>query len=220
MVISMGNLFNLDNPVFTAINKFVDMLFLSVVYLIICIPIITIGPATTALYYTVVKNVRKERSYPFREFFKSFKENFKQGALITIMLIVAYIVIYVDIQYAKSLTGIQNMILVSIFMGMLIVLVSVNIYVFPYLSRFEAKIKQTLLNSLFLTIRHLPSTLLLLVILIAGVVLAYIIPILIFIIPSLTILLQSFLIERIFKKYMPVKSKENLEEGIDEWYLE
>ncbi|HHX55596.1 MAG TPA: YesL family protein [Clostridiales bacterium] len=220
MVISMGTLFNLDNPVFTAINKFVDMLFLSIVYIIICIPIITIGPATTALYYTVVKNVRKERGYPFREFFKSFKDNFKQGALITIMLVVAYIVMYIDIQFAKTLTGIPNMILVSIFMGMLIVLVSINIYVFPYLSRFEAKTKQTLLNSLFLAIRHLPSTLLLIVILIAGASLAFIIPIFIIIVPSLTVLLQSFLIERIFKKYMPDKSKENLEEGIDEWYLE
>ena len=46
------------------------------------------------------------------------------------MLVVAYIVMYIDIQFAKTLTGIQNMFFVSIFMGMLIVLVSVNIYVF------------------------------------------------------------------------------------------
>lgn len=196
------------------------MLFLSIVYLIICIPIITIGPATTALYYTVVKNVRKERGYPFREFFKSFKKNFKQGAFITLIIVVAYFVMYVDIQFAKLLTGIPNMFFVSIFMGMLIVIVSVNIYVFPYLSRFEAKNKKILMNSLFLAISHLPSTLLLIAILVVGLSLVYIIPILIFIAPSFIILLQSFMIERIFKKYMPEKSDENKEEGIDEWYLE
>ena len=57
-------------------------------------------------------------------------------------------------------------------------------------------------------------------ILIAGFSLAFIVPIFIIIVPSLTILLQSFLIERVFKKYMPDKSKDNLEERIDEWYLE
>lgn len=220
MVINMGNFFNLDNPIFSVINKFVDMLFLSIIYVVVCIPIITIGPATTALYYAVVKNIRRERSYPIREFFKSFKKNFKQGALITLIFIVAYIIMYIDIQFAKSLTGIPNMIFVSIFMGMLIVLISTNIYVFPYLSRFEAKIKKTLVNSLFLAIRHLPSTLLMVVVLVAGLILAYIIPILIFIVPALITLLQSLLIERIFKKYMPDKSEENSEEVIDKWYLE
>ena len=51
----MAGFFNYDNAVITTINKIVDMILLSIVYVILCIPIITIGPATTALYYAVVK---------------------------------------------------------------------------------------------------------------------------------------------------------------------
>ena len=48
------------------------------------IPIITIGPATAALYYTVVKVVRRNRETVIKSFFHSFKSNLKQGILFTI----------------------------------------------------------------------------------------------------------------------------------------
>ena len=68
----MSGFFNLDNPFFSIMGKIFDMMVISVVYILICIPIITIGPATTALYYVVVKLIRRERGYVFSEFFKSF----------------------------------------------------------------------------------------------------------------------------------------------------
>ena len=45
--LSMGGFFSFDNPVFHVINKIVDMIIISMIYLIVCIPIITIGPATS-----------------------------------------------------------------------------------------------------------------------------------------------------------------------------
>ena len=78
----MSNLFNMDNPLFSILSKICDMLFISIIYIFLCIPIITIGPASTALYYTMVKVVRKERGYIFREFFKSFKLNFKRASIV------------------------------------------------------------------------------------------------------------------------------------------
>ena len=75
----MGNLFNMDNAFFSFISKVCDIMILSTVWILLCIPIITIGPASTALYYAVVKVVRRERGYLLREFFRSFKMNFKRG---------------------------------------------------------------------------------------------------------------------------------------------
>lgn len=216
----MGEFFNLDNPVFSAINKFVDMIFLSIVYIIICIPIITIGPATTALYYTVVKNIRRERGYPLREFFRSFKDNFKQGFVLTLIFGAIYLVLYVDLQYARSLTGSLASTARGIFIGMLLIVMSINLYVFPYLSRFEAKTSLILKSSLFLAIKHLPSTILMLVVFLSGAYFTRNLVIIIFIIPAATILIQSFMMERIFKKYMPEKSEEDSEKRLDEWYLD
>lgn len=216
----MSSFFNLDNPVLSALNKIVDMVLLSVVYIIICIPIVTIGPATTALYYTVAKNIRKERSYPFREFFSSFKNNFKQGLITTLILIVVFVVLIIDLQFVKVMDGTVKVILTGIFWAMLLITSLLTLYIFPYLSRFEVTIKSLFINSIFLVFKHLPSSILMLIIVMVGFIVSYIFPFILIITPALIILLQSFLMERIFKKYMPEKSGEANEQGIDEWYLD
>ncbi|MDI9508970.1 MAG: YesL family protein [Bacillota bacterium] len=216
----MANIFNYDSPIIAAINKIADMVILSILYLILCIPIVTIGPATTALYYTIVKNIRKERSYTYKEFFKSFKSNFKQGFSVTLIFLVMYFVLYIDIKFAQTLTGTQQSIFIGIFLGILIIVIAVNLYIFPYLSRFEVKIKQLFKNSFYLALKHFPSTILMNLILLASIYLIYISPFAIIIAPSLVILLQSYLMERIFKKYMPNNSNDQDGQVTDEWYLD
>ena len=77
----MGSLFNLENGFFSFMGKFWDMILLSIIWVLCCIPIITIGPATTAMYYATVKVIRRERGYVLREFFRSFKDNLKLGLI-------------------------------------------------------------------------------------------------------------------------------------------
>lgn len=96
----------------------------------------------------------------------------------------------------------------------------VTLYIFPYLSRFEVTIKLLFKSSTFLVFRHLPSTIIMFIIVLAGFIVNYIFPFLLIITPALVMLIQSFLVERIFKKYMPEKSQEAEEQGIDEWYLD
>ena len=50
----------LNNRFIEALEKIADMFLLSVLWLICCIPIITIGTSTIALYYATVKVVRRE----------------------------------------------------------------------------------------------------------------------------------------------------------------
>ena len=45
-------LFNFDNVFFRGMNKLVDCVYVSFLWLICCIPIFTIGASTSALYYT------------------------------------------------------------------------------------------------------------------------------------------------------------------------
>ena len=216
----MGGFFNLDNAFFATINKIVDMILLSIVYVIICIPIITIGPATTALYYVTVKVIRRERSYVFREFFKSFKRNFKQGTISNLIFILMYLILYVDIQFSNQMEGLPGLILSGIFIAILLILIGVNIYIYPVLSRFDIGIKQLFKNSFFMSVRHLLSTIVMFLILAAILFITWLIPLTILITPALYILLISLLMEKVFRKYMPEKSEEAKADGIDEWYLE
>ena len=54
-----GKLFSWDGRFMELINGFGELVMLSVAFLICCIPVVTIGPAMTSLYYAVIKSVRR-----------------------------------------------------------------------------------------------------------------------------------------------------------------
>ena len=68
---------------------------LNVLWFICSIPIVTIGASTTALYYVCLKIVRGEEQYVIPMFFRSFKENFRQGMIssLAIMALGSFLVL-------------------------------------------------------------------------------------------------------------------------------
>ena len=73
-------------------NKVWDVMVLNFYFLLTVI--VGIGPAATALYYAIVKNVRRSRSYATTEFFRAFKANFKQGFILGILQLVGAFAMY------------------------------------------------------------------------------------------------------------------------------
>lgn len=216
----MGGLFNLDNPFFTALGKLVDILLISILWLFCCIPIVTIVPATTALYYTVVKVIRRDRGYITREFFHSFKMNFKTGAISGIILTAVVAILLLDRHFTSAMEGNLAVILFSIFNALLLLLFLGGLYICPVLSRFSIGVKGLFKTSFFMAMKHFPTTILLAVITVVFLLAVYILPPAIMLVPGLYYLVFSFLMERVLKKYMPEKSEEAETNGIDEWYLD
>ena len=219
----MSNFFFFFNPLFSVLNKICDMLFLSIAYIFLCIPIITIGPATTALYYATVKVIRKERGYVFKEFFKSFRLNFKRASIVGVLLVIVFIILGFDLAYAYGLTApdsTKGSILMGVFIGIVFLAVSVTIYIFPILSRFEMTVKQLLKAAVFMSMRHIHFTILMILVNALAVVIIYFFFAFIFIAPATIVLVNSFMMELVFKKYMPESEGSGEETGRDEWYLE
>lgn len=220
----MSKLFNIDNPLFSVLSKVCDMLFISIAFILLCIPIITIGPACTALYYAVVKVIRRERGYIFREFFKSFKLNFKRSAIVGVLFTIIFVILGFDLLYAWGLTAdpgsTKGSLLMGVFLGLLFLAVCVYLYVFPILSRFDMTVRQLLKSGIYMSMRHIHFTILMIIVNVAAVLLIYFVPPFLFIAPALTVLVNSLMMEKVFKKYMPESEGPGEETGIDEWYLE
>ncbi|HWT76837.1 MAG TPA: DUF624 domain-containing protein [Mobilitalea sp.] len=220
----MGNLFNVDNPFFAFLSKLCDMFFLSVIWILLCIPVITIGPANTAMYYAAVKVIRRERGYLTREFFKSFKMNFKRGAIMGVILTIIYIVLGYDLIWSWGMLNAHSKygsIMFGVFIAITFLVLCYSIYAYPILSRFDMTLKQLFKAASFMSMRHLPFTLGMAILTVAAGAVLILIPISIFIVPALVTVLNSLLMERVLKKYMPEKSEENPDETRkDEWYLE
>jgi len=203
-------------------SKLADIMLISILYTVICIPIITIGPANTAIYYATVKVIRRDRGYLFREFFRSFRLNFKKGAIIGVVWTILITILGFDLIWSW-ISAKENVNYGSIFLGVFIaitvLLISFSIYVFPILSRFDMTIKQLVKAAFYMSIRHLASTVSMLVLTVVCIYAVLNFSVLLFIIPGILTLVNSLLMERIFKKYMP-QPEDNEDETKDQWYLE
>ena len=81
----MNNIFGQESKFFKVMNTLGSIIGVSIMWLICCIPIVTIGASTIALYYTTAKAIRHETGYLTGEFKKSFKNNLKDGVIITVI---------------------------------------------------------------------------------------------------------------------------------------
>ena len=158
----MSRFFNPDNPVMEFIAKIFDLVILNLIFIFSCVPIITIGASTSALSYVTLKMVRGEDPYIWRNFWKSFRQNFKQGTLVWIFSILIFIFLGMDFYIINS----QNTSLFAVVRILLwivcAVVLSVFLYVFPVISHFVCTTKQALKNALLMTFGHLPYTLMML----------------------------------------------------------
>ena len=154
----MGNLFSMDNKFFSALSKFADLAILNIVFLITCIPIFTIGAATTSLYEVTMKMVKDEESYVIRGYLKAFKSNFKQSTLMFLIVAVVIGILVTDIMIIDASSGTFWSILEICVIAFLFVAIFIVSYVFPVQAKFVNNIKNTLKNATILSIRFLPKT--------------------------------------------------------------
>ncbi|MCR5031582.1 MAG: DUF624 domain-containing protein [Lachnospiraceae bacterium] len=151
----MDKIFNLDSPVMRFLSRMADLIWLNILCLICCIPIITIGASLTATHYVCLKMVRNEEGYITKSFFNSFKQNFLQATVIWLMMLVLIFVFVGDI-YILLQGGFP--LVLTILVGVVIFLSLIGMtMVFPVLSRFDNTVKNTLKNAFLMGIANFPK---------------------------------------------------------------
>ena len=165
-----------DNKVLQALAAVGDLMALNLMWILCCLPVVTAGASTTALYYSLLKMVRKEETYPAKMFFRAFRQNLKQSIPLTMLLLVVCAVLYVDLNVVRN-TAIHFGALLSILVAaLLLVFVMVASYVFPLLAQFENTIKGTLKNALFMSLWHLPYSVVIMLLNLVPVLLFFLVP--------------------------------------------
>ena len=216
----MDQIFNLDNKFFRGVSKLIDVIWLSILWLICSIPIVTIGAANTALYYAVNKCLRNDRGYVSSEYFHSFKENFKQSTIIWVILMVVYAILGFDFYVMKKFAEMGQEIgkLYICFFVFAVIVSMWGFYIFPYVARFENTIKNTLKNTLYMAISNIHWTICLLVVYIAMWLGLYLMPVSVLAMPAVYHILKNTVLEHIFKKYMAPEDLEAEQERNRNFY--
>lgn len=197
-----------------ALSKAADLLVLSLLWLLGCLPLITVGTSTTALYYAAIKAIRGEGSIT-TNFFKSYRENLRQSVAAEIILLAAAYFFYIDLQIVFMQQGMLMEILRVLFLALLFVYLALAAYVFPLLARFIYTLPSLFKNAFLMSMLNLPYTFLVLALNLAPAALFAVrpdwcfrlLPLLLFVVPGLTAYLNALIFLRVFRKYMPPEEK-------------
>lgn len=214
----MDKIFGHDTAFFRFMNGAGNIVIATLLWLLGCLPVVTIGTSTIAMYYTTVKSIRRGEGYVTREFFNAYRRNLKNGILTTVIFLLLGAVLVIDRVYMNR---IQSSAAAAFSLGytlLTMVFFSLIIYVFPVMSRFTMTPWECIKLAFLMAFRHLPSTVVFLLLVIAGVCLVVMIPApMLFVAPGACCYGASFLMERLLKKYM---AKPATEEEAKKWYYQ
>ena len=185
-------------------TQITDCIFLSLFWLLGCIPVVTIGASFAALYDATFRGFRQGDKHCWSRFGQVYKDNWKASIVPTLVFLagVSALTKALIALWNSAVAGAVSWMLFSggAFVGVLIL--GILSLMFPVLSRFENSFSGLQKNTFFLAMAHLPRTLILGMLNAVAALLCvrYIFPL--FFLPSLTALIGSLLIEPMFKPYM------------------
>lgn len=207
----MERIFPMDGKFFTFITKLSDLLLLNVLFIITCLPILTIGVSLTALYQTTLQLADNTDSYILRNYFSNWKQNLKQGILIWIPSFIMLILCIFNLSVLPHMPqNLYRTTCLCLQFVLLFFLYGIFLYAFSLPKVYRSSCLNTLRNALFMTFKHLPVTCLYLCISVIPYALIILLPkitgwILSFFIvigSSGTAYIHSYILQKVFKKYI------------------
>lgn len=161
----MKKLFDLENPVFLVVARLTDLVVLGLICMVCCVPVVTVGPAVTALFKTVYDLTLERGSGVVTTYFRAFRDNFKQSITVWLLALLGMVSLVCDWMLLKLyFQGTAYTVLVWIVLAMALVLEGLLCYLFPLIARYDNTLQEHVRNAAILMIRNLPKTLLMILI--------------------------------------------------------
>ena len=153
-------MFRLNSPVMQLMARLFDLILLNLVFLVCCLPVVTIGASCTALHTLCLKYADGDEPPVLSTFFSAFRRNFAQATLSWLGFLAASAFVYLDTSLAAR-TGAGGAPMQVLLAAASLVLLAVGLYLFPIQARYRNTIRANYRNALLLAIRHFPRTVLL-----------------------------------------------------------
>lgn len=151
--IIMYGFFNDNNPLLNILDFLGKMIILNCLWLVCCIPVVTIGASTSGMYTAMIKIVKGTDHISTTEFFKGFKRNFLQATLL--FLIIAALIALSTLTLLVSLQIASIIKYLAIFAAVLGYLISVILIFigFPLQAMYDDTLMTQIKNSIILAFR-------------------------------------------------------------------
>ena len=154
-------LFSTENPVWRAMDRMGDLMILNFLFIVFSIPIFTIGASLTALYTVSFKLLDETEGNIVKNYFKAFKNNFKQATIIWIIVLFSGLFLAYDAYLAYISTSIISKILMGVIILVAIIYAMWASWLFPVQAKFDNPVKVNMKNAALMMVIHMfPTTLL------------------------------------------------------------
>ena len=142
--------FDTDNFLMRFCEKVLDIVTVNLLFVVSCLPIVTIGVAKISLYQTIFE-VKSSRRVPvFKTYMRAFKQNLKLGLQLGLLELGIFLISVVDLSLFWGQTGLGFQLIKAICLGILIFLTLVMLASYPIAARYDLTWKEALQKGLLL----------------------------------------------------------------------
>ena len=152
----MPAIFAADSALMQTLTRIADVMILNILFIVTCLPIITIGASLTALNATAMRIVSGTDHAVTRDYFTAFRRDFRQSTVVAAILALvagAFAAWYLVVTQLVADAVVQFLLLGGWFVLLFIAVTSV-LFVFPYLARFEDSTRDVFRNARLIGLRH------------------------------------------------------------------
>lgn len=200
----MNRLFDPHNLLFRSLSWAVDIVGISLLWLFLCLPVVTALPATAALYHTCALCIRRGEEGAFTRFFRSFRQNLRQGCLLSLPLLALGLLLYLghEVMYAAAgQVGGYATVMYGVYSVAMLLPLGALCWLPALLGRFDFSIPALCRGAAYLTLRHLPTSIFAVAVATVAAVGCLLCVPLVLLLPVAAGIAVSFPMERAFRKY-------------------
>lgn len=204
-------LFDPDSRFMRITSWIEDLVVLNVLFVLCCLPLVTVGASASALYAVLFRLLRREYGRVHREFLRAFRENFRPATLIWLIFLALGVLFYMDLRIANVVEGALGFALRTVFWLFLMLYGCTLSYVFALQARFENSLRKTIWNAFWMAMGNLPFTISVLVFELLPMFVFYrwpslegrLLPVMLLIGISVQALACALVFQHVFKRYIP-----------------
>ena len=208
-------IFDINNPIMRYVIKVFDCMCLSVLWLVMCLPVFTIGASTTAMFAVIHRYIRLEEESLWKLYWKSFREEFKRTTLCTLVALGILALLVVDALVFRTMV-LKGQLLGNLY-WLILLLIGIEAtwltYLFAYIERFTGGVKDTLRFSLLMMILHPVKSLTILALVLGSGALVILAPGLLAIVPAACCWLCDIVVASVFVLHLREEDRQRLEES-------
>ena len=208
----MKSFFSIDGKFYAVMTKIADLLFVALLWIVGCLPVVTVLTSTASMYYVVVKCIRYDCGRVWPEFWEAYRNNLRQGIGLTLLFggigaAIGFLDYYIFVLSSNRSGAFFVLLIAALILSAVYVMNA--LWIVPVFSRFSNTLGNLLKLNYVIAMKNLLKSIPLVLLALVGIILILAFYEMVFVLPSLILLMQSFLVEPALRQYMPKREEEN-----------